>query len=745
MKQFIFNLLCIVFLVSLYSCQTDERAAYEGEGYLKLNARIEEQDVAVVSRAIDVDEQALLEQNCKIRIYDTEKLVYKCIGINNVQDDLLLSSGDYRVRITAGDSVAASFDKKFYEGTENFKITKGGTSSVYVTCGIVNTLTRVIFAESLNDVFKDYHLDIKVKAEDGILQFSPETQADEDRIGYYNLPQDADSLFCTFTARTISGQLFVHEDTIVDAKPATRYDLRYHYVQGSTGDTGGGMLQLKVDATPLRVVNEGGGKYYQRPILSLVANSQNQDLYTPYYLAVGAGWDMILTVSGSSALQNVVLSSEQLWNYVGLTGAEFDLLALNEEQKNTLSSKGFVLEEYPELQGYKLSVTLPEAFMKSLSVQEGQYSVGMKAQDAKGKQRNIDWNILISDATVQIEKIPLVDIWTSRAILHGSIVEDRTLTGEAGFRYRVAGGEWLTTTSVQISDGRMLSAEVIDLLPGQVYDYQVMDGETYSVEIGQFTTEQAVQLPNSSFEDWVKSGKIWYLCDNLNNMFWDSGNTGSSSANINITTQNTSIKHSGSSSAELKSQMATILGFGQFAAGNIFIGKYIDTWMDGLKGNGILGWGRPFASRPIALQGYIKYRPSTVSSDWEYNGGKLEKGKPDRGIIYIALGDWSKNANYPEWPVVVRTDFNNPGKVTLFNSNSESVIAYGEQIWTDNTVGEEMIKFTIRLDYRSNRKPNSIVLVASSSQYGDYFAGAAGSTMWLDDLTLVYDEKELIE
>ena len=39
----------------------------------------------------------------------------------------------------------------------------------------------------------------------------------------------------------------------------------------------------------------------------------------------------------------------------------------------------------------------------------------------------------------------------------------------------------------------------------------------------------------------------------------------------------------------------------------------------------------------------------------------------------------------------------------------------------------------------SNRKPTDIILVGSASRYGDYFTGSTGSTLWLDDLELIYE------
>ncbi|MBQ7823022.1 MAG: PCMD domain-containing protein, partial [Bacteroidaceae bacterium] len=55
------------------------------------------------------------------------------------------------------------------------------------------------------------------------------------------------------------------------------------------------------------------------------------------------------------------------------------------------------------------------------------------------------------------------------------------------------------------------------------------------------------------------------------------------------------------------------------------------------------------------------------------------------------------------------------------------------------TVGE-WTQCTITLDYRSlDRIPTYIVLTASASKYGDYFAGSTSSVLYLDDMELIYE------
>lgn len=115
----------------------------------------------------------------------------------------------------------------------------------------------------------------------------------------------------------------------------------------------------------------------------------------------------------------------------------------------------------------------------------------------------------------------------------------------------------------------------------------------------------------------------------------------------------------------------------------------------------------------------------------------------DKGIIYIALLDGtteeatdSKNNSFDYWPVVVRTK--KTGR-TLFDKNASNVVAYGEMIFDSATPGDGMVEFTIPLnDVNGSLEVRNIMIVASASIGGDYFVGGKDSTMWLDDLELVY-------
>ena len=102
-------------------------------------------------------------------------------------------------------------------------------------------------------------------------------------------------------------------------------------------------------------------------------------------------------------------------------------------------------------------------------------------------------------------------------------------------------------------------------------------------------------------------------------------------------------------------------------------------------------------------------------------------GRPDSCHIYIALSDKAE-------PYEIRTKATNR---QLFDKNDANIIAYGEFI-SGNT-NTSYTQIDIPLTYRDYRTPRYIIIVCSASKYGDYYLGGIGSTLWLDEMELVYE------
>lgn len=713
-------------ILSLVACNKEAEFAEE-EGSLKLSIGVSDK-VNVVSRSLSEEEQTILEQDCKVRIYSGETLVQKYQGIDKVPAQIQLVTGDYSVRVTAGDSVAASFEQRFFEGKKDFSIEKGAVSTVEVNCGIANTVVAIVWDESLKEMFQeDYQ--VTVTSSTGELVYS---SANIDAKGYFSLPENNRKLTCKFRATTLGGKTYESSSELSDLSPATLYNLTYSYKETEVGPTGGAALNIKVEEVPL------GDTYTitlkQRPVIVCKdVDGQSYDLEQPMYLELNTQADYSIQVSTSSALKNLIFRNERFTEWGG-SANQLDILTLNEQDTEIWKNVGISVSDKKQTSnGDVWTVCFAKDLIAKMTAEEGSVETTIEAVDAEGKSRVAVWNVVASNATVKTSETKPYEVWTSKATLHGEILREILFTPK--FRYRVKGEQEWTTVDADLSENSF-SKEITGLTPGMTYEYQAMDGEQASSVTCEFMTETKFQPENAGFEYTSGSSPILIYGDKQS-MWWDTGNHGSATMKKNVTTPDTSVKHSGNQSILLSSQFVGVLGIGKFAAGNLFAGKYLKT--DGT--DGVLGWGRPCTSRPKALKLWVRYEPGTVDN----GGSHIANGVTDQGIIYVAVGDWAGQAAEGEtWPFVVKTK-----DQTLFTTekgtySGDGTIAYGEEIFTEAyKEGTNLKELTIELDYNNyggdQRKPTSIIIVASASRYGDYFEGSGASKMWLDDMELIYE------
>lgn len=304
---------------------------------------------------------------------------------------------------------------------------------------------------------------------------------------------------------------------------------------------------------------------------------------------------------------------------------------------------------------------------------------------------------------------------TTKAILKGSIQSGKTPEIEYA---KQSESSWNSVPSSDISvSGTSFTATLSGLSASTTYKYRVsVDGTAGSEQT--FTTVAAVALENGKLENWSQDGKVWNPNAADADPFWGTGNPGAASFIGNLT-EPTDESISGKA-ALLETKNAVI----KLGAGNLFTG---DFQLDGL--NGLLHFGRPFTSFPTALRLYYKYTSTTINMIGD-NVGNLAsmKGEPDICHIYIALSDKSE-------PYEIKND---PKNRKLFDPKDPNIIAYGE--FTSNQTTSSYKQIEIPLEYRyTNRTPKYIIIVASSSKYGDYYIGGVGSKLWLDEMELVYE------
>lgn len=300
------------------------------------------------------------------------------------------------------------------------------------------------------------------------------------------------------------------------------------------------------------------------------------------------------------------------------------------------------------------------------------------------------------------------------------------------FQYRPKNTDtWMDVATTVNAAASSATATLTGLTSTTTYEYQLTDGEI-SIAKGEFTTAAEIALYNGGFEIWNQSGSTWYpeTAANAGNTtsFWNTSNPGTSQGigaiggAVNPTVGVTSPVHGGTYAAQLKSTEKLSV----FAAASLYTGSFLG--LDGMSAN--MEFGKSFTARPIALHGYYKYTPVVMNKvDRKPAGVTIVQGETmDQCAIFIALAKntFTFNNNKEDQYIQYATDPN--------------IIAYGELPSGAATAGDGYVEFNIPLKYKNlTDQPTHIIVVCSSSKYGDYMTGGVGSTLYVDDLSLIYD------
>lgn len=274
------------------------------------------------------------------------------------------------------------------------------------------------------------------------------------------------------------------------------------------------------------------------------------------------------------------------------------------------------------------------------------------------------------------------------------------------------------------------------------YEYRLVNGAGDEIAPKQkFTTgkkDAETPLTDGGFDSWTTDGEgIIYPGASTSALFWDTSNKGANTMSMltgitNPTSGVSSPKIAGDNAAQLKS--ASVWGF--FAAASLYTGSFGE--VSGTTAT--VNFGQSYTSRPIALKGYYQYTPAKLP---ENAGDKLPEdatvvaGGDDQCSIYVILSTKKVSVDNGE-----KTTLLTPKKIF----DGDEFIAYGDlsdatiKEPTDQTNGYS--EFTIPLKYKEGKlstQPTHIIVVCSSSKYGDYMTGGVGSTLLVDEFSLVYE------
>lgn len=729
----------------LQSCAMEAPFGEGGEGSLSINTEIngETKQTRAENNLDNAEYVQSLRDKCVVFIENSRGVMRKYKGLSTIPASIKLSSGQYVCNAWTGDSVAASFDSKFYRGQQPFEIIENESTSVSMKCNIANVVVSVDAASVAGTGLQNPK--ITFTSSRGSLEFDETMFADNK--GYFMIPSPQDTKNYTAENRTITvniegttedGQAYSKESKIQNVERAHEYQIALSADKPSI-DEGGALIQLIIKDIPIiddtveifpAPIVKGYGFDIAEQLVNTDRTFNDQKLYVCEYKGTKS-----VTVAFSE-------------NFTDMTDGDL----LNNTYVEQLSAKGITVERQNSKDAesgvdvYEIYVTFPAAFLNVLPSSPTQYTVAITATDSRNLVTAASLRIANSnDAIEKIDDViadPAPDADTAPMAV---LISKATLTGTLynadaaryGFKYRKAGeSAWNEAVATgangaprrtRANKGTAFTVTLTGLESGTTYEYKAFADDFESTNIQTFTTESKYIIPNASMEEWST-----YLNGNKNIVFpglgseptvWDSGNEGAALASETISDKSSDMKHSGSYSARLESKYVFNL---KMAAGNVFLGDFVK--IDGM--DGVLSLGRPYnGSHPAKLRVWANYRPSS-----DMKGTGVSNYLPDgidNGQIYVALTDE---------PIEIRTNKNNQ---KLFSTDDPHVLAYGQVTWTANFGPDgdlEQVEIPIEyFDRAYTTKATHLVVTCCASKFGDFYVGGKGSVLYLDDFELIYE------
>ena len=718
MRYFKYITGCLLFLSLFFQSCSDDRNTLNHQGFLELGVS---KNVEVITRGFDVEDQSLSVDICSGK---DGSVVKHFSDYNDMAGErVLLEVGSYTIKVKSNPISKLDFEKPtFYGEKSNVSVTAGKTTSVSVECSLSCVKVTTEFTKPVKEKFESITARISDSSSSYLDYSMGETRAGYFQPGY---------LLVDLTLTNKEGLEFKMSKLIENTEERDYYHLIFDLID--SGDNNSGVdFDISIETNPtndeehtVTVPLPDTGYGQEPPIIKFIDKEDKEIPNNVISKNEGSTDELIVKADISST--NIGLKSVTMIANSPIEGLSLSWDLLNENHYNTLLENGIAIQK-PEIATSSLIVDFT-TFATEKITEAGTHEFTFTVLDNMGHESIEKLTIKVNPPAETLK----VDAWANFAKLKGRVTGVNP-SGNYAFQYRIKDTDsWnqvpgsVTILENDETDGTNVTQVLTGLSDGTAYEYRLInDGNP--VNTVTFETEEAIALYNGSLDNWYKKDdKTWYPNEN-GVSFWDSSNPGTTTGlgavvNINPTTGNSDIVHTiGGKSAELKSTYKV-----KFAAASLYSGRFNS--LVNTKGAKI-DFGQPFTSRPRALHGFFQYAPVAINHVGDNQpANTVTNGNMDICSIYIAL---SKK--------IYTVDNTNTSTFIDF-SNDENIIAYGELPLSEcvNTNGQWK-EFTIPLEYKTMEKPDDmyIIIVASSSKYGDYFTGGDGSIMYLDDLELVY-------
>ena len=586
-------------------------------------------DEVVFTRSVSVP----TEEEFKVRIENTRAEVLKEWEYGNLPSLIKVVPGSYKlVGWFGSDTILPAFDRPYYYGETKITLKEGDVLDTIVPVKVAAAKVAITFDESFGYDYDDYFVDIKTVGDS--LHFLK----NEKREGYFK----PGKLRMRFGLKPKGSDIYYqfYPEAIAHVKAKEFYKMTLK-AQTKNGALSG--IAIETDSSTIDIPVEVDLPPYFLPKKAPVVTFTADDMDAGNILTTeGVSKKAIVMITSAAGLTELKIKTTSDTLLARGWPAEFDLMKATAEQKSLLKANGLDWsEDIDKNDTIRAAVWVNfNHVIKLLNTAPGQTSIStfeILSKDRLNQNGNdCKFSVKIAPPIFEFVNTPgSGNVWAKRVLYDIKYVsETRTPVVEC------AGADGICTPieTVLTSTGtEFYECLGKGLNSATNYTFRIRLGG-HILEAGNYTTEEARQIPNSNFVDWYSyersykyallTQKITVWCpwkEGETDVWWATRNPATTSQKTGYT--NSYCANNGTTSVTIDGQKAVqimttawggwntslVNGGGtkkNISAGLLFLGTYDYTTDDSdYLTSETITEGKVFTSRPLSLRFKYMYAP----------------------------------------------------------------------------------------------------------------------------------------
>ena len=586
-------------------------------------------DEVVFTRSVSVP----TEEEFKVRIENTRAEVLKEWEYGNLPSLIKVVPGSYKlVGWFGSDTILPAFDRPYYYGETKITLKEGDVLDTIVPVKVAAAKVAITFDESFGYDYDDYFVDIKTVGDS--LHFLK----NEKREGYFK----PGKLRMRFGLKPKGSDIYYqfYPEAIAHVKAKEFYKMTLK-AQTKNGALSG--IAIETDSSTIDIPVEVDLPPYFLPKKAPVVTFTADDMDAGNILTTeGVSKKAIVMITSAAGLTELKIKTTSDTLLARGWPAEFDLMKATAEQKSLLKANGLDWsEDIDKNDTIRAAVWVNfNHVIKLLNTAPGQTSIStfeILSKDRLNQNGNdCKFSVKIAPPIFDVGNTPgSGNVWAKRVLYDIKYVsETRTPVVECAG----ADGIWTPIETVLTSTGtEFYECLGKGLNSATNYTFRIRLGG-HILEAGNYTTEEARQIPNSNFVDWYSyersykyallTQKITVWCpwkEGETDVWWATRNPATTSQKTGYT--NSYCANNGTTSVTIDGQKAVqimttawggwntslVNGGGtkkNISAGLLFLGTYDYTTDDSdYLTSETITEGKVFTSRPLSLRFKYMYAP----------------------------------------------------------------------------------------------------------------------------------------